>query len=122
MLAHPKFNGLCFHHGTFRPRASRQDNFRREAASLANGTYREADFQRTAHALLRGFAEGHISPDSFSLLRWIASLIHQTHVHDLTESFNAGKGPAWDAIRKIIDSDEAFQQPQGKSNEISYNA
>jgi hypothetical protein len=110
MIARPEFHGLCFHHGTFRPRASRQDNFRREVTSLANGTHSETDFLRTAHALLRGFAEGHISLDSFSVLSWLTSLIHQTHVHALTESFNAGKGPAWDTIRKIIDSDDDGSQ------------
>jgi hypothetical protein len=107
MTANPRFNGLCFHHGTFSPRASRENNFRREATSLANGSYSEADFQHTVDALVRGFTEGHISLGSFSLLSRITSLIHQTHVHASTQSFNAGRGPAWEKIRELIDEEDS---------------
>jgi hypothetical protein len=49
--AHPDFDGLCFRHGSFRPRASRQDNFLSEIEPLAEGSTRPLDIRRAQRAL-----------------------------------------------------------------------
>lgn len=104
--AHPQFDGLCYQHGTFRPRASRQDNFLRELSPLANGSTRVADFRRASRALSRALSEERLSPQEFSALSQLSRLIRQTQRYALQESFASTHGPAWDDIRKLIDRED----------------
>lgn len=105
--AHPDFDGLCFQHGTFRPRASRPDNFLREIEPLAKGSTRPLDIRRAQRALARAAREHRISPAEVHTFDRLASLIRLSGRYAQEEQFTICRGPAWDAIRKILDgSDE----------------
>ena len=101
--ARPDFDGLCFQHGTFRPRASRQDNFLREIQPLAQGSCRQRDIHRAQRALSRASEEHRISPEAVGDFDRLASLIRLSGRYAQEEQFAAGLGHDWDAIRKLLD-------------------
>ena len=107
MPARLELHGLCFHHGTFRSRASRQDNFLREMACLTRGSAKPADYSRAERTLFRAFYEGRISAQEFGAFKQLSSLIRLTDRVANEEQFSAGCGPAWDAIRKLIDREDS---------------
>ncbi|MGB7436177.1 MAG: hypothetical protein WBR26_15835 [Candidatus Acidiferrum sp.] len=90
--AHPDFEGLCYSHGTFRPRASRQDNFLREVAPLAQGSSRSADIRRAQRALSRASREQRISPDAVGAFDRLGHLIRLTGRYAHEEEFTSGHG------------------------------
>jgi hypothetical protein len=104
-LAHHAFDGLCFQHGTFRPRASRQDNFLREIAPLAKGSSQVEDCAHAYRALLRAAQERRISSDQLRVLQNLSALIRSSGRYADAESWACASGPAWDKIRKLIDGE-----------------
>lgn len=101
--AHPECDGLCYTHGTLAPRASRQDNFRRELSSLADGSTSATDFRRASRALSRALAQRRISPEKAAALIQISNLLRQSGRYAQEESFHSARGTAWDAIRQLLD-------------------
>ena len=103
--AKPKFNGLCHQHGTFRARASRQDNFLREITRLAHGSVREQDFARVNSLVSRAASEQRISYERAAMLLRIAGITRQSHRYAQLDDFKSARGPAWDAVRHLLDGD-----------------
>ena len=105
--AKPKFNGLCHQHGTFRARASRQDNFLREITRLTRGSVREQDFARVNSLVSRAASEKRISYESAAVLLRIAGITRQSHRYAQLDDFKCASGPAWDAVRHLLDKEDS---------------
>jgi hypothetical protein len=104
-LAHAAFDDLCFQHGTFRPRASRKDNFLREIAPLATGSSQIGDCAHAHRALLRAVEEGRISADQFRVLQNISEISRWSKDLADEDDWACARGPAWNNIRKLIEED-----------------
>jgi hypothetical protein len=101
-LAQPDFDGLCYHHGT----ASRPENLSRELAPMMRNSPRPSEVLHAERALLRAVREGTIPRNPFYALQRLVDLIRLTGRYAHDEQFSAGRGPFWDAIRKLLDRDD----------------
>lgn len=101
--AHPDYDGLCYAHGTFDARASRQDNLLRELAPLASGSSSVKARRRGHNALSRAVSTGRVSPQSAIILNRIEALIEQTGRFADEQAFASQSGPAWDRLRQLVD-------------------
>jgi hypothetical protein len=110
--AKPKFDGLCHHHGTFRARASRQDNFLREITRLTHGSVREQDFARINSLVSRAASEQRISCERAAILLRIAGITRLSHRYAQLDDFKSARGPAWDAVRRLLDREDAAEGPE----------
>jgi len=101
--AHPDFDGLCYSHGTFTPRASRQDNLLRVLAPLANGRSSKRARARALKGVVRALLTGRLSPERVRILTRISSLVEQTARFADEHAFTSQSGPAWDRLRQAVD-------------------
>jgi hypothetical protein len=101
-LAQPDFDGLCYHHGS----ASRPENLSRELAPMMRNFPRPSEVLHGERALLRAFREGTIPRKRLYALQRLVDLIRLTGRYAHDEQFSAGRGPHWDAIRKLLAGDD----------------
>ena len=112
--AHPAYDGLCYSHGTFARRASRQDNLLHALEPLANGRSSRKARARALKAVARAMDAGRLSPERVRVLARISSLIDQTSRFADEQSFTSQSGPAWDGLRKAVDDLDAYRDRDKK--------
>jgi hypothetical protein len=101
--AHPAYNGLCFHHGTLRPRASRNDNLLRELEPLMRKGVTEADLHNALSALSRAVAARRMSRQKAATLAYLGLVLFQSDQLATQEEFRTGAGPCWDRVHALLD-------------------
>lgn len=107
--ARPDFDGLCYSHGTFVRRASRQDNLHHVLDPLANGRTSVKARNRALRALTRAITEGRVSPERAQLLTRISVLIDQSARFADSQSFTSTDSPAWTRLRQAVDALDSFR-------------
>jgi len=113
--AHPDFEDLCYSHGTFARRGSRQDNLRHVLEPLANGRSSKKARTRALKGVARAIAAGRLSPERVQVLSRITSLIDQTSRFADDQSFTSRTGPAWDRLRQAVDSLDDYRSSRKRS-------
>lgn len=101
-LAHPDFDGVCYQHGT----ASRPDNLLRELAPMMQGSCGPPEVLHAERALLRAVCERRIPRNQLRVIHRLAELIRLASRYAHDQQSSAGRGPHWDAIRKLMDRAE----------------
>jgi len=102
MPAHPQHNGLCYHHGTLSPRASREDNFLRELQPFIQGNPSEADVPRAEAALSRAIRSRHISRERARTLAYLGRVMLDTKKLATEEGFESQSGTCWGDLCEVI--------------------
>jgi len=107
--AHPKFDGLCYSHGTFSRRASRQDNLLRVLQPLANGRSSARARNRALRALSRAMCEGSLSPERVGAITKLTVLVDQCARFADQQSFTSTTHPAWARLRQAVDDLDSYR-------------
>ena len=104
-LAHASFDGLCYTHGTFAPRASRQDNFLRELAPITGPAPTDKDYQRTYRTLARAVIARRVSAERAAALLQLTNVMRRSQRNAQAESFHCHCGSTWDHLVDLLDDD-----------------
>ena len=107
--ADPKYDGLCYSHGTFAQRASRQDNLQHILIPLADGRSSLKARNRALRGLYRAIREGRVSPERAQILSRIGVLIDQSTRYADQSSFTSTESPAWTRLRQAVDALDSFR-------------
>ena len=108
--AHPDYDGLCYNHGTFTRRASRQDNLRHVLEPLANGRSSVKARNRALRGLSRAMSEGRVSPESARVMTRISVLIDQSARLADKGFLTSTDSPVWNRLRQAVDDLDSYRE------------
>src|ERR1700759_2128399 len=73
--AHPDYDGLCYNHGTMRPRGSRNDNLRRELKPLLQSGFSQYDIHHAMPAVSSAIAAQRIDYSRAAVLDSVSRIM-----------------------------------------------
>jgi hypothetical protein len=103
--AHPAHDGFCLHHGTLRPRASRNKHLLREFEPLMRKGVSEVDLHNALAALSREVVARRMGRKRAATLAYLGLVLFQSDQMITEKELRTGAGPRWDHIRALLDHD-----------------